>query len=63
MSFNYSKLRGRIKEKFATQAHFAVELNISAASLSDKLNGKSNFSHKEIALACEKLDIPFDCVK
>lgn len=58
MSFDYSKLRGKIKEKFKTQASFADEIGMSAASLSDKLNEKSDFSHREIKLACEKLGIP-----
>ena len=33
-------------------------LNISPASLSDKLNEKSDFSHSEITRACQILDIP-----
>ncbi|HNX65126.1 MAG TPA: DUF739 family protein [Oscillospiraceae bacterium] len=57
MAFDYSKLRGKIKEKFKTQAEFAKELGISSASLSEKLNEKSDFTHTEIALSCEKLSI------
>lgn len=60
MSFDYSKLRGIIREKYKTQGAFADELGISAASLSDKLNEKSDFSHGEITLACDKLGIPYD---
>lgn len=62
MSFDYSKLRGKIREKYKTQEVFAGELGISAASLSDKLNEKSDFSHGEITLACDKLGIPYECI-
>ena len=62
MSFDYSKLRGKIREKYKTQEIFAGELGISAASLSDKLNEKSDFSHGEITLACDKLGIPYECI-
>ena len=60
MSFDYSKLRGIIREKYKTQGALADELGISAASLSDKLNEKSDFSHGEITLACDKLGIPYE---
>ena len=62
MSFDYSKLRGKIREKYKTQEVFAGELGISAASLSDKLNEKSDFSYGEITLACDKLGIPYECI-
>ena len=62
MSFDYSKLRGKIREKYKTQEVFAGELGISAASLSDKLNEKSDFSHGEITLACDKLGMPYECI-
>ena len=62
MSFDYSKLRGKIREKYKTQEVFAGELGISAASLSDKLNEKSDFSHGEITLAWDKLGIPYECI-
>lgn len=58
LSFDYSRLRGKIKEKCKTQERFANMLNISPASLSDKLNEKSDFSHSEITRACQILDIP-----
>lgn len=43
LSFDYSRLRGKIKEKCKTQERFANMLNISPASLSDKLNEKAIF--------------------
>lgn len=40
MSFDYSKLRGRIVEKFGTQVNFAKAIKLSERTLSLKLNGK-----------------------
>ena len=58
MSFNYSKLRGKIKEVFNTQAAFAKEMGISTTSLSEKLNNKVEFTQKEIEKTIELLHIP-----
>jgi len=55
--FNYSKLRGKIKEVFNTQAAFAKEMGMSTTSLSEKLNNKVEFTQKEIEKAIELLDI------
>lgn len=55
---DYSRLKGRIKEKFRTQAIFAKELGISSVSLSAKLNNAVSFSQNEINKSCELLDIP-----
>ena len=55
--FNYSKLRGKIKEVFDTEAIFAKKMGISTTSLSQKLNNKVEFSQKEIEKAIELLHI------
>lgn len=57
MSFDYSKLRGRIREKFNTEGVFAETLNISKQTLSAKLNNKVLFTQDEIKAACSILDI------
>ena len=49
--FDYNELKGRIRAKFITQDKFAENLGVSHASLSAKLNGKTEFSHEEIAKA------------
>ena len=56
--FDFSKLKGRIKEKVNTQEKFAKELNISVPSLIKKLNNKSQFTQTEINKARTILDIP-----
>ena len=63
MAFDYSKLRGKIREIFKTQSAFAEAMGISSTSLSAKLNNNVEFSQKEIdravdLLKIEKEDIP-----
>lgn len=63
MSFNYAKLRGRIREVFGTQARFAEAMGFSTTSLSAKLNNQVEFSQSEIdrgseLLKIEKAEIP-----
>ena len=60
MSFNYSKLRGRITEKFGTQGCFSKALGVSERTLSLKLNNKIFFSQNEIAKISELLNISSD---
>lgn len=57
VTFDYSKVRGKIKEVFGTQAAFAEAMNMSQVSLSEKLNNKVQFSQKEIDRACDLLQI------
>lgn len=55
--FNYSKLKGRIVEKFGTQNKFAEVNNMSNRSMSLKLNNGIGLSQEEILDWCEKLEI------
>lgn len=55
--FNYSKIRGKIREMFKTQDEFAHVMGISPATLSYKLNNKVEWSQKEIDKAVELLEI------
>lgn len=57
MILDYSKLRGRIKEKFGTEKEFARALNISYATLNKKLNNIYDFSQTEIAKSVRLLMI------
>lgn len=58
MAFNYSKLVGRIIEKYGSQYNFAVSLGISERSLSLKLNNKVPWKQTEIEKSLYLLDIP-----
>lgn len=62
MAFDYSRLKGRIKEKFGTQVAFAKALGISNASLSSKLNNIVGFTQSEITKTCELLEIPSEYI-
>lgn len=55
---DYSKLRGRIREKFHTEKAFAEAFGCSAGAMSMKLNNKTNWTQDGIFRACQLLDIP-----
>lgn len=57
--FDFSKLRGKIKEIFGTQNAFAEKMGMNDATLSNKLNGNVEFSPKEIIRSCYLLGIEF----
>lgn len=54
--FDYSKLKGRIREKTGTQSSFAKGMHMSDVSISDKLNNKKQWTQNEMLAACEVLD-------
>lgn len=56
--FDYSKLKGKIKEVFDTQTAFAVAVGRTEAFISNVLNGKSFLDQKDIELWAEVLSIP-----
>lgn len=55
--FDYSKLAGKIREKFGTQKEFAKELGISEGTLSLKMTNYTYFSQAEIRKAMQLLDL------
>lgn len=55
--FDYSKVRGKIREKFNTQDEFASAMGFSKTTLSYKLNNKVEWTQKEIEKAAELLEI------
>jgi len=57
LEYDYSKLLGRIVEKYGTQAKFAEAMKLSERSLSRKLNNKVGFRQIEIVKAAELLEI------
>lgn len=57
MSFDYAKLRGKIKEVYRTQDEFAKALGIGRVSLSQRLNNTLDFSQEEINTACKILGL------
>lgn len=57
MSYDYSRLQGRIREKFGTHEKFATAINLSRVSLSLSLNSKREFTQDEINKTIEVLDL------
>lgn len=57
MSFDYSKLRGKIVEKYGNQANFASALGISENTLSLKMNNKVRFTTDDITTISRLLEI------
>lgn len=55
--FTYSKLRGRIVEKYGSQEKFCEAVGLSPVSVSNKMTGQTGFSQKDIVKWCELLDI------
>lgn len=58
MTFDYSKLKGRIREKYNKYENLVPLINMSEATLSRKLNGKSYFDSREMLELSVALDIP-----
>lgn len=54
---SYSKLRGKIREIFGTQEAFAAAMGANTATISGKLNGKSDWTRAEMERACSLLGI------
>lgn len=57
MSFNYSRLLGRITTKFGTQYNFSIALGMSERTLSLKLNNRVPWKQTEIEKSVRLLDI------
>lgn len=55
--FNYNKLKGRIVEKFGSQAKFAEAMDWSERTLSLKINGKIPWKQTDICKAIELLQL------
>ena len=60
--FDFSKLRGKIKEIYGTQTVFATRMPMNEATLSKKLNNNVEFTSKEIVRSCKLLKIPLNLV-
>ena len=57
MTKDFSKLSGKIVEKYGTQYNFAIALGLSERSLSLKLNDKVGWRAEEMERAIDLLDL------
>ena len=58
MSFDYAKLRGKIREVYGTEAKLAAAAGLGRVSLSQRLNNHVDFSQGDINLIANILGIP-----
>lgn len=58
-TYDYRKLRGRIREKFGTQAEFSKIIGLSEVSVSNKLNNVVDWGQEEMENAISALEIPY----
>ena len=58
MAFDFSKLRGRIVEKYGTCDRFAAAMGHSKVWLSSRLNNVVQWRSQEMREAARLLDIP-----
>lgn len=59
ITYDYNKLKGRIKEYFGTQENFAESLGLTGVSIINKLSDKkpNNFTQDEIFYSIQRLNI------
>jgi DNA-binding XRE family transcriptional regulator len=60
MRFDYSKLKGRIREKYGNQEDFANAIGLTPTTISFKINGKAKWRQDEIVKAAKLLEISKD---
>ena len=63
MHYDYSKLRGKIREVYGTDKAFAEAMDMGKATLSLKLNNKAEWTQDEMESAMELLNIPRGSVR
>lgn len=61
--YDYSKLKGRMKEKGYTQEDVAKHINKDKSTYSLKLNNQSFFVQDEISIIVKLLEIPGEEIK
>jgi transcriptional regulator with XRE-family HTH domain len=60
VEYDYSKLTGRIVEKFGTRKEFAKAVGLTPETISMRLSGKRDFSRDEIFHIAKLLEIPYN---
>ena len=55
--FDYSKLRGKIIEKYGSQSNFAKKMKLSERTISLKMSGKVEWKQSEICNAVTLLEL------
>ena len=61
--YDYSKLNGKIVEKYKTKGNFAAALGMTPQSLSRKFHGTSPWTQPEMVKAMELLGEPIENIR
>ena len=62
-NYDYSKLRGKLKEKSIIYKSLGSSIGLSVYSISERLNNNAQFSQEEIEKTMKLLDIPLEQVE
>lgn len=62
-TYDYRKLRGRIKEKYGTQSEFSKKIGLSEVSVSNKLNNIVDWDQEEMENIIIALEIPYEDIR
>lgn len=57
VTYDYSRLQGRIVRMYGTRARFARLLGLTPTSFSKKLHNKTHFTSQEISRMIDLLDV------
>ncbi len=65
ITFDYSLLRGRIRELYKSESKFALEMRksrvrTSTGAFNNKINGRTSFTVLEVYVMCQLLRIPLE---
>lgn len=63
VGYDYSRLRGKIREIFGTESAFARAMGYNRCTISAKLNGQSEWTRADIEKACFLLGVPLSEVE
>lgn len=63
MSFDYSKIKGKIRELGLTQSEYAKYIGITEQTLNMRFKNKRPFTQPEIAMTMQLFDEPIENVK
>lgn len=60
LTYDYSKLDGRITEIFGTRKSFATSIGRTEKTVSLKMNNRVPWDQDEMILSCKALNIPIE---
>ena len=60
VKYDYSKLRGKIREVYKTESAFAHAMQLKTPALSRRLCNTAEWKRPEILCACDLLGIPLE---